>query len=520
LTTVGTVGTGTWNADIISPTYGGTGVNNGAFTLTITGASRTLNQNVASGASPTFVGTNFSGTASSLTAGAAVSATSATTAGAATNLLGGAANRLPYQSALDTTAFVAAPADGTYLKYTTAGGIAWGTVASATTATNLAGGAANRSHYQTAADTSGFIIAPVSAGTYLTWNGSSFAFSAVSGATGGTVTSVTGTGTVSGLSLSGTVTGSGNITLGGTLSLASPPAIGSTAANTGAFTILTVNSASTSAVTLSPTGSGTVTVNPTTAGTINNMSIGATTASTGRFTTITATGQSLTSDGGGSIYLNNSTNARIDFVASGVASPAFTTRSAGTKLVLYPQVGAAAVDYAIGIESGTMWSSVPTTGQQFLWYGGTTVAMTLSGTGTLTATTFSGTHSGAHNGTVGATTPSTGVFTTLTSTDNRDTVYAAGATTGTITPNAANGNVQTITLTGSITLNTLTSPVSGQSITLIIKQPASGGPYTLTSSMLFAGGFKTLSTANNAIDMLTISYIGTSYYASLVTGFA
>jgi len=75
-------------------------------------------------------------------------------------------------------------------------------------------------------------------------------------------------------------------------------------------------------------------------------------------------------------------------------------------------------------------------------------------------------------------------------------------------------------LTGSITLNALTSPVTGQSLTLIVKQPATGGPFTLTSTMLFAGGFKTLSTANNAIDMITVSYIGTTYYASLVTGFA
>jgi hypothetical protein len=142
--------------------------------------------------------------------------------------------------------------------------------------------------------------------------------------------------------------------------------------------------------------------------------------------------------------------------------------------------------------------------------------VTISGAGAITATSFAG----AHNGTVGATTPSTGVFTTLTYTDGRDTVYAAGVTTGTITPNAANGNVQTITLTGSITLNALASPVSGQSITMIITQPASGGPYTLTSTMKFAGGFKTLSTAANAIDMLTISYIGSTYYASLVTGFA
>jgi hypothetical protein len=45
---------------------------------------------------------------------------------------------------------------------------------------------------------------------------------------GGTVTSVGGTGTVSGISLSGTVTSSGNLTLGGSLNLSSPPVIGNT----------------------------------------------------------------------------------------------------------------------------------------------------------------------------------------------------------------------------------------------------------------------------------------------------
>jgi hypothetical protein len=44
---------------LISPTYGGTGVNNGLNTLTWN-ASYSLNQSVASGASPSFVGTNFS----------------------------------------------------------------------------------------------------------------------------------------------------------------------------------------------------------------------------------------------------------------------------------------------------------------------------------------------------------------------------------------------------------------------------------------------------------------------------
>jgi hypothetical protein len=67
----------------------------------------------------------------------------------------------------------------------------------------------------------------------------------------GSVTSVSGTGTVNGLTLTGTVTTSGSLTLGGTLSLVSPPAIGSTTPNTGAFTTLSasngVNSTSLSA---------------------------------------------------------------------------------------------------------------------------------------------------------------------------------------------------------------------------------------------------------------------------------
>ena len=49
--------------------------------------------------------------------------------------------------------------------------------------------------------------------------------------TSGTVTSVGGTGTVSGISLSGTVTSSGNLTLGGTLDLSAPPVIGGTTSN-------------------------------------------------------------------------------------------------------------------------------------------------------------------------------------------------------------------------------------------------------------------------------------------------
>ena len=223
-------------------------------------------------------GTGLTGTASSLSIGGnAATATSATTA---TNLAGGGAGSLPYQSATATTAMLAAGSNGQVL--TLASGLpSWATP------------------------------------------------------TTGTVTSVSGTGTVSGISLSGTVTSTGNLTLGGTLDLSSPPAIGGTAANTirgttvtattgfvgtnfdasgsaggalrnasgaaclqwgagggvnltldGAFNMNPANAT----ISIAPTGTGTLTVNPATAGTINNVAIGGTTALAGTFTDLRING--------------------------------------------------------------------------------------------------------------------------------------------------------------------------------------------------------------------------------------
>jgi hypothetical protein len=84
----------------------------------------------------------------------------------------------------------------------------------------------------------------------------------------GTVTSVGGTGTVNGISLSGTVTSSGNLTLGGTLDLSSPPAIGNTTPNTVAGTVIqatngiVVNSNTVSASYTIPSGSSAMSAGP------------------------------------------------------------------------------------------------------------------------------------------------------------------------------------------------------------------------------------------------------------------
>jgi hypothetical protein len=80
----------------------------------------------------------------------------------------------------------------------------------------------------------------LTAGTGISTSGTypNFTITNTAPSLGGTVTSVGGTGTVSGISLSGTVTSSGNLTLGGTLNLSSPPAIGGTTPAAGNFTTL------------------------------------------------------------------------------------------------------------------------------------------------------------------------------------------------------------------------------------------------------------------------------------------
>ena len=100
-----------------------------------------------------------------------------------------------------------------------------------------------------------------------------------------------------------------------------------------------------------------------------------------------------------------------------------------------------------------------------------------------------------------------------------ETVYAIGNTSGTITPDFNNGSIQSLTATGNITLNSLGNAVAGRSMTLIVTQDGTGNR-TLTSSMLYAGGSKTLSTAASAKDIISVFYDGSTYFASLTKGYA
>ena len=97
VTGVGTLTLGTWNATPITTTYGGTGLASYAVGDLSYYASGTALSKLAIGSS-TFMLTS-SGTAPQWTNPTTI------TVGKATNLVGGTANQIPYQTAPDTTAF-------------------------------------------------------------------------------------------------------------------------------------------------------------------------------------------------------------------------------------------------------------------------------------------------------------------------------------------------------------------------------------------------------------------------------
>jgi hypothetical protein len=102
-----------------------------------------------------------------------------------------------------------------------------------------------------------------------------------------------------------------------------------------------------------------------------------------------------------------------------------------------------------------------------------------------------------------------------------ETVVALGSVSGDQSSalNASSGSIYTLTATGGITINSIANAVAGTSMTIIITQDGTGS-HALTSSWKFADGEKTLSTAGGAIDVISVFYDGTTYYASLTKAYA
>lgn len=98
----------------------------------------------------------------------------------------------------------------------------------------------------------------------------------------------------------------------------------------------------------------------------------------------------------------------------------------------------------------------------------------------------------------------------------------AMAYASTVTPDfGLNGAVQTITLTGNVTIANPANLQLGQRVDLIITQDGTGSRTASFGNLwTFAGGSKTLSTAANAVDRISGVYDGVKIRAVLSTAYA
>lgn len=195
-------------------------------------------------------------------------------------------------------------------------------------------------------------------------------------------------------------------------------------------------------------------------------------------------GSSTSPANSGILSLAGTANNRVEFNSSGVAAPSFTSRSVGTKIVLFPNVNTASVDYALGIEASTLWSSIPTatTTNQFKWFGGTTELMRLRGDGFL----------GLGTGTPGAKLHVVGG------------VAIASTAAAATDPGAGNLRVVGITTTSglSVAFKTVTASYAIAKTDCTVNGDATGGNITLTlplaNSVLAGQQFKSAKVDSSA----------------------
>jgi hypothetical protein len=363
----------------------------------------------------------------------------------------------------------------------------------------------------------------------------------------GTVTSVSGTGTVSGLSLSGTVTNSGNITLGGAIT---------GFATSGANTNLTSVALTTGTISTAPSSANDI-VNKTYADSIatginfhaacNYATVAALAANTYNNGT-SGVGATLTANANGTLTIDGYTlvigdvgkRLLIKNEATGANNGVYTLTQAGT-LVL-PYILTRATDYDTSgsgtneIDAGdfilvlsgstlanTSWVqqtplpiTVGTTAITFLQFGasGSGTVTSVGGTGTVNGLTLTGTVTTSGNLTlggtldlssppaIGGTTPAAGTHTTLNITGTTNQVSSVAVSSDPAAPSAGNLKTFARTIAGGYTAPAFLNATNS----VAQLQPA------------FAN--KKIITVNPTNNSVTINYVGSQTLTSLGTGTA
>jgi hypothetical protein len=171
------------------------------------------------------------------------------------------------------------------------------------------------------------------------------------------------------------------------------------------------------------------------------------------------------------IVLSNTTRNSIVFSSAGVGPPTFTTRSIGSKYVLYPSIGGSTVDFATGIETSNIWYSVPTYGYGFNWYQGSNKIMSLTTSGNLQV-----------NMTTQSTNASTGGFVTFGGVGICNTGNASSVTAGnSLTIAGGVGIAKDVFIGGSILqANNATGTISNLLVSLTTNSTGVGSGGSLT----------------------------------------
>jgi hypothetical protein len=423
------------------------------------------------------------------TSGNAATATLATTA---TNLAGGAAGSVPYQSAAGTTAMLTAGSNGQVL--TLAAGIpSWATPTTGTVTSvgqSFTGGLISVSGSPvTGSGTLALTVAGTSGGipyfsSTSTWasSGALTQYGVVygGGAAGAPVATSAGT--------------TGQVLIGNTGAAPSWANLSSTAVSSISFgtTGLTPSTATQGAVSVAGTlvvGNGGTGV-----ATLTGLAYG---NGTSAFTAATAA----------QIVSAISTTAVTNATNATNATNIGITDDTTTSSAVYPTWVTTTTGNLPAKTASTKFSFIPSTGY---------LTVTGLSSPTIVTPTFSGAIAGTY--TLGG----TPTITNPTVTNYVESVVAIGTVTTSNTLSLTNGTVQTATLTAS-TACTFTMPTAtaGKSFVLLLKQAASTGNGTATFTSVKWGttGAPTITATAGKMDILTFIADGTNWYGSIAQGY-